>query len=236
MTDPPDLNWAYSDASMQPYGQRAVLATVLEGQTIVQVAPVTSVAEAELLAAELAVSHAPAGCPLRLHVDNTFAIDALTDQYGHAFAFRSLGHDILALAQARGIALEVAHVSADANLAHQPAILHYRSLECRPRLNYHFHAKGPLVRVRGEGVDFRGVYEAPAGFYAMCELAEQLPAGVIAQVRGLMPLAWAYWHNPKKGDSQVKKRAKQALKVLAAKDSDIQLCKADKPSILHVIK
>ena len=101
--DSPRPNWAYSDASMQPYGQRAVLAAVLRDRTVIREASVTSVAEAELRAAELAVSLAPEHQPLRLHVDNLFVVHAITAQFGHGLAFRSLGHDIAALAQARGI-------------------------------------------------------------------------------------------------------------------------------------
>ncbi|EYB67214.1 hypothetical protein DEIPH_ctg046orf0002 [Deinococcus phoenicis] len=234
LPDEPYINWAYSDASMQPYARHAVLAAVLHEKSVVQEAPVTSIAEAELLAAELAVLHALAHLPLRLHVDNPFVIHALTGRHGQGAAFMGLGERILALAGARGIDLEVVRVASADNRAHWPALSRYRSLEDRPRRVYELQVKGPLVRVRGNGVDFRRVYEAPAGFYAVCDLAEQLPAGVIAVVKGLMPMAWGYWRNPGMGGAQVKKRAKQALKVLAEKNSDIQLWKGDRTKLLNV--
>lgn len=234
MPDEPYVSWAYSDASMQPYARHAVLAAVLPGKSVVQEAPVTSVAEAELLAAELAVLHAPAHLPLRLHVDNAFVIHALTGQHGQGAAFLGLGERILALAGARGIELELVKVTSAENRAHWPALSRYRSLEDRPRRLYDLQVKGPLVRVRGDGVEFRRVYEAPAGFYAVCDLAEQLPAGVIALVRGLLPLAWAYWHNPGTGGPRVRKRAEQALKVLAEKNSDLQVWKGDRPRFQSV--
>lgn len=234
MPDEPYVTWAYSDASMQPYARRAVLAAVLPEKSVVQETTVTSVAEAELLAAELAVLHAPPHLPLRLHVDSAFVIHVLTGQHGHGAAFMGLGERILALAGVRGIELELVKVTSAENRAHWPALSRYRSLEDRPRRLYELQVKGPLVRVRGDGVEFRRVYEAPAGFYAVCDLAEQLPADVIALVRGLMPVAWAYWHDPRTGGRRVEKRAKQALKVLAEKGSDLQVWKKDRPRFLSV--
>jgi len=236
LPDAPYVSWAYSDASMQPYAHFAVLAAVLEEGIVVQETPVTSVGEAELLAAELAVLHAPPHLPLRLHVDSMVVIHTLTRQPGHGAACLGLGERILALAGARGIELEAVKVPSTDNRAHWPALSRYRQLEDRPRRVYEVQARGPLVRVRGDGVDFRHVYEAPAGFYAVCDLAEQLPAGVIAQVRGLMPLAWTYWRDPRAAGRPVEKRAKQALKVLAEKNSDIQLWKGDRPGFLRVTR
>lgn len=213
-----------ADASMQPHTGSAMIAAVLPGRTLIREVTVRDLREAELLAAELAVLHAPLRQPLHLRLDCANAYMGLSggDPGPRPLLHAEVAQRILSLAQARGIELRVQQIPSAQNRAHGPALAAHRQADSRPRLEVRLNVQGNRVRVRGEGLKLDDTYPAPVTLHALCALAEALSPQVIALVQGVSPLSEAYWWASKAAPPPLRRAVERARRVLGERRSEIR--------------
>ncbi|AFD27303.1 hypothetical protein [Deinococcus gobiensis] len=192
---------AYCDASVVQ-SDRAGLGVLLGRRELQRQEYTLSLQHAELQAVALAVEFARPG-PLRLHLDCSNAVRALTG--GGQCSLRSLplAAQIHALAQTRGVELEIVRVLSEVNRAHplSQAAATREGLPAFPCIG------SSTVRVRRtsasytiQGLDPPFEQPLPASSWGsvavLPRLASRLPPHQLVRILGLTPLAAALWRDP----------------------------------------